>query len=163
MDLERLTNQCLELVSEVGQYIQSQQTNVEVSDIITKEQNSFVTFVDKQSEAMLIKKLRQLLPEATYITEEDTVENQDSDLAWILDPLDGTTNFLYGIPVYSISLALKIGDTVSLGIVHAIQQNESFYAWDGAGAYLNKRKIQAFGIGRLDQLCVVSTIGRIAG
>lgn len=142
MDLERLTNQCLELVSEVGQYIQSQQTNVEVSDIITKEQNSFVTFVDKQSEAMLIKKLRQLLPEATYITEEDTVENQDSDLAWILDPLDGTTNFLYGIPVYSISLALKIGDTVSLGIVHAIQQNESFYAWDGAGAYLNKRKIQ---------------------
>ena len=82
------------------------------------------------------------MPKATFITEEDTVENEDSELAWIVDPLDGTTNFLYGIPIYSISLALKAGHEVVVGIVHAIHQNETFYAWHQGGAYLNKKSIQ---------------------
>lgn len=142
VNLEKLTSQCLELVQTVGLYIKEQQSRVINDDIITKKQNSFVTFVDKESETRLITRLRELLPEATFITEEDTVENEDSELAWIVDPLDGTTNFLYGIPIYSISLALKIGDSVALGIVHAIQQEESFYAWDQGGAFLNKKPIR---------------------
>ncbi|MBK8502115.1 MAG: inositol monophosphatase [Saprospiraceae bacterium] len=142
LKLEKLTFDCLNLVSEVGRFIKDQQDQVTTEDILSKEQNSFVTFVDKQAEAQLIAKLRKLLPKATYITEEDTVENEDSELAWIVDPLDGTTNFLYGIPIYSISLALKAGHEVVIGIVHAIHQKESFYAWHQGGAYLNKKPIQ---------------------
>lgn len=142
LNLEQLTYQCLEQAHEVGRYIRKQQSRVQTSHIITKELNSLVTFVDRQSEAMLIKMLGTLLPGATFITEEDTVENQDSELAWIIDPLDGTTNFLYGIPVYSISIALKVGERVVMGIVYAINQKESFYAWDQGGAYLNKKQIQ---------------------
>ena len=73
------------------------------------------------------------------------IENQDSELAWIVDPLDGTTNFLYGIPLYSISVALKIEGLVALGVVHAIHQNEAFYAWRGGGAYLNETPIRVGG------------------
>ncbi|MCB0687798.1 MAG: inositol monophosphatase [Saprospiraceae bacterium] len=141
LKLESLIQQCLELIQTVGLFIREQQERVVSDDIITKQQNSFVTFVDKEAEVRLIKGLRQLLPEATFITEEDTVENEDSELAWIVDPLDGTTNFLYGIPIYSISVALKVGDKIALGIVHAIHQNEFFYAWDKAGAFLNKKPI----------------------
>lgn len=142
LNLQQLTDQCLDLVKSVGEYIKEQQVKVVSDDVITKKQNSFVTFVDQQAEAQLISGLRSLLPEATFITEEDTVENLDSELAWIVDPLDGTTNFLYGIPIYSISLALKIGDRIGLGIVHAIPQNEFFYAWDQGGAFLNRTPIR---------------------
>ncbi|MCB0665309.1 MAG: inositol monophosphatase [Saprospiraceae bacterium] len=142
INLETLTYQCLELVQSVGMYIKEQQTKVVNDDIIAKKQNSFVTFVDREAEARLISRLQTLLPDATYITEEDTVENINSEISWIVDPLDGTTNFLYGIPIYSISLALKLEDKISIGIVHAIQQNESFFAWDKGGAFLNKKPIK---------------------
>jgi myo-inositol-1(or 4)-monophosphatase len=142
LDLEDITHKCLNLIRDTATYIKAQQAKVLSGDIETKEANSFVTYVDKQAELMLVRGLADLVPEATFITEEQMVENQDSDLAWIIDPLDGTTNFLYSIPIYSISVALKINKLVAIGIVHAINQEESFYAWDKGGAFVNKKPIR---------------------
>ena len=141
INLELLTHKLLDLIGDTAGYIKSQQAKVVSGDVETKEINSFVTYVDKQAELQLVKGLSNLLPEATYVTEENMIENQDSALAWIVDPLDGTTNFLYGIPIYSISVALKIEGHVSLGVVHAIHQNEAFYAWDQGGSFLNKHPV----------------------
>lgn len=142
LDLEDITYKCLNLIRDTALYIKKQQAKVQSGDVETKEANSFVTYVDKQAELMLVRGLGDLLPKATFITEEQMVENQDSALAWIIDPLDGTTNFLYGIPIYSISVALKVNESLAIGIVHAINQEESFYAWDRGGAFLNKKPLK---------------------
>jgi myo-inositol-1(or 4)-monophosphatase len=149
LDLEGITHKCLNLIQDTANYIKIQQAKVLAGDIETKEANSFVTYVDKQAELMLVRGLGELLPKATFVTEEQMVENQDSDLAWIIDPLDGTTNFLYGIPIYSISVALKVEQSVAIGVVHAINQDESFYAWDKGGAFLNKKPIKVSGESKL--------------
>lgn len=107
LELGQTTMDCLKIVRKVASYIREQQVKVTQKDIITKDPNSFVTYVDRQSEIQLHQGLSSLVPDATFITEEGTMENKDSDLVWIIDPLDGTTNFLYGIPMYSISVALK--------------------------------------------------------
>ncbi|MCL4108641.1 UNVERIFIED_CONTAM: hypothetical protein GTU68_006959 [Idotea baltica] len=154
LDLEQTTIDCLKIVREVGSYIREQQEKVSQKDIITKDPNSFVTYVDKQSEIKLHRALSALVPEATFITEEATMENADSDLVWIIDPLDGTTNFLYGIPMYSISVALKVRQKVAVGVVYAIQQDEIFYAWQGGGAYVNNRRISVAGQTALQQALI---------
>ena len=154
LDLKQTTIDCLKIVREVGSYIREQQVKVTQQDVITKDPNSFVTYVDQQSEIQLHKGLSALVPDATFITEEATMENQDSDLVWIIDPLDGTTNFLYGIPIYSISVALKVHQKVVLGIVYAVQQDEAFYAWHGGGAYLNDRRLLIAGQTSLDQALI---------
>ena len=86
--------------------------------------------------------LLAITPTAVFLTEEDTVENTEGDLRWIIDPLDGTTNFLHQIPIFSISIALEVNQELVIGIVHEINQSESFYAWKNGGAYLNGHPIQ---------------------
>jgi len=154
LDLEQTTIDCLKIVREVGSYIREQQVKVTQQDVITKDPNSFVTYVDQQAEIRLHQDLSSLVPSATFITEEATMKNEDSDIVWIIDPLDGTTNFLYGIPMYSISVALKVHQKVVLGVVYAIQQDEAFYAWQGGGAFLNDRKISVAGQTSLDQALI---------
>lgn len=142
MDLQSLTQAGIELCREVAGFIKAQQSRVVSDDIIVKKRNSFVTYVDREAEQMIINRLHELLPKATFITEEDSIENTYSDIAWIVDPLDGTTNFLYGIPIYSTSIALQVKGRVVLGIVHAIAQDETFYAWQGGGSFNNGESIK---------------------
>jgi myo-inositol-1(or 4)-monophosphatase len=82
------------------------------------------------------------LPEAGFITEEKTTTKIGERYNWIIDPLDGTTNFIHGLPVFSVSIALKEYDELVLGVVYEINQDECFYAWKGAPAYLNGNEIK---------------------
>ena len=99
--------------------------------------NDFVSYVDKGSEKMLVEKLSLLLPEAGFITEEGTSEKVGLKYCWVIDPLDGTTNFLHGFHPYAISIALKEYDEVVAGVVYEVSGNESFTAWKDGGAWLN--------------------------
>jgi myo-inositol-1(or 4)-monophosphatase len=142
MQLKELCQQCLPIINEVGAFIRQEWGSVTDQAVETKSRNSLVSYVDKTAEAMLVEKLGQLLPEATFLTEEDTVENQDSPLRWIIDPLDGTTNFLYGIPIFAISVGLEKDGELVLGIVQEVVRQENFYAWKDGGAYCNGTPIR---------------------
>ena len=129
------------LTKRVAEFIKQEAGRVSEHQIQDKDHNSLVSYVDETAERMLVEGLSQIMPAATFITEEKTVENTKSALQWIIDPLDGTTNFLHGIPIYSVSVALVVKDEPVVGIVHEINQDESFYAYKGGGAFLNDGRI----------------------
>jgi len=99
--------------------------------------NDLVSYVDKTAEQKIVTSLQTVLPEAGFITEEKTINTVGERYNWIIDPLDGTTNFIHGLPVYSVSIALQEYDELILGVVYEVNQDECFYAWKGSPAYLN--------------------------
>jgi myo-inositol-1(or 4)-monophosphatase len=100
-----------------------------------------VSYVDKTAEIALVKGLRLLLPEAGFVTEEKTASIAGEQYDWIIDPLDGTTNFIHGLPTYAISIALQCDGELVLGVVYEINRDECFSAWKNGGAYLNDKQI----------------------
>jgi myo-inositol-1(or 4)-monophosphatase len=126
-----------EISRNTGKFIQSEVNKIRNADVETKGLNDFVTYVDKTSEQALVKDLSALLPEAGFIAEENTSSKKGEIYNWIIDPLDGTTNFIHGLPCYSISIALMKENKVVLGVVYEINLDECFYAWEGSEAYLN--------------------------
>lgn len=125
----------------VGDYIskEAQQFNHKVVE--EKGLNDLVSYVDKTAEAMLVKGLKKILPEAGFIAEEGTASHQNEEYRWIIDPLDGTTNFTHGLPVFAISIALMRSEEIVLGIVYEINRQELFEAIRGGGAKLNNQPI----------------------
>ncbi len=123
-------------------YIKREIVKVTTADIEEKDLNSLVSFVDKGSERILVKELSKILPEAGFLTEEDTVEDALKPYVWIIDPLDGTTNSLLGIPHFAVSVALAHEGELLIGVVHEVNSEEQFYASKSGGAFLNGRPIQ---------------------
>ena len=142
MNLEKICNQVIPIVERSGRFIRQELGRVAGGDIEEKGVNSLVSYVDKTAEEQLVEALGQLLPGSVFLTEEDTVDNQSGDLQWIIDPLDGTTNFLFQLPVFSISIALQQEGHTVLGLVYEINRQECFYAWKGGGAFLNGQPIR---------------------
>lgn len=142
MDLKSLCLDVVELSREVGMNIKIEELNVSGKDIEEKSLNSLVSYVDKNAEKRIVVRLAELLPEAGFIAEEGTSDKKGETYNWIVDPLDGTTNFLHGLPVYSVSIALKRKDEIVLGVVYEVNQDECFYAWKSGGAFLNQKSIQ---------------------
>ncbi|MEL7120555.1 MAG: inositol monophosphatase family protein [Bacteroidota bacterium] len=142
MDYKQITLQAITIVKSVRTFIKQELGKVDAQAIEEKSLNSLVSYVDRTAEEKLVDGLGKILPQATFLTEEETVEQQQSDLQWIIDPLDGTTNFLFSIPIFSVSVALKHNDELVVGIVHEVNQDESFYAWKSGGAYLNEKPIR---------------------
>src|SRR3989304_6616926 len=108
-----------------------------------KPDSGFVTEADLASEKYLVEALKRLLPTADFYTEENgKFGSNDSGYQWVIDPLDGTTNFAHGIPYFCISVALVYHDKPVCGAIYAPLQDEFFFAQEGKGAFLNDRAIQ---------------------
>ncbi len=151
MQLELLTRQSCALIKEVGQFIAEQLGKVQDGNIETKSKNSLVSYVDKTAESRLVAGLAKILPSSVFLTEEDTVEDQEGEWQWIIDPLDGTTNFLHQVPFFSISVALRHRDELVMGIVYEVMHEECFYAWKDGGAYLNDLPIKVSSAVQLEE------------
>ncbi len=141
MNLEFLCEKVCELTKEVGEFIRNENSKISSEDIETKGKNDFVTYVDKTSELKLIEGLNVLLPSSGYIVEENTIKYEEKEYVWIIDPLDGTTNFIHSIPCYSISIALMHNKEIVLGVVYEINRKECFYAVKDKGTFLNGKKV----------------------
>jgi len=141
MNLETVCNKVTQICNEVGEFIWQEKNKVSQGDIELKSLNSLVSYVDKGAEEQLVKELSNLLPEAGFIAEEGTSDKKGERYNWVIDPLDGTTNFLHGIPVFAISVALMDKKEPVIGVVYELGQKEMFYAWKDGGAYLNGKKI----------------------
>jgi len=141
MNLELLTKQVTNITRGVGGFLKNEIKKVNPDDIETKGLNNFVTYVDKNAEKRIVSELRRLLPEAGFIAEENADLQKKTVYNWIIDPLDGTTNFIHNVPLFSISIALVKNDELLLGVVYEVNLQECFYAWENGGAYLNGHKI----------------------
>jgi myo-inositol-1(or 4)-monophosphatase len=142
MNPEKLCFEVQSLTKEVGAFIAGERAKFSLDLVEVKGKSNFVSYVDKKSEEMIVQSLRKLLPEAGFITEEGTAGNSDETYKWVIDPLDGTTNFIHGLPPFSISIALLEGKEVIMGVIYEITQDECFYAWKGSKAYLNGTEIK---------------------
>lgn len=141
MNLENICKQVTELTEKVGNFILAEKNNIKEKNIETKGLHDFVTYVDKSSEEQLVRKLSEIIPEAGFIAEEGTATQKGDKYNWIIDPLDGTTNFIHGITPFAISIALMEDDKIVLGVVHELGLNECFYAWENSPAFLNGEEI----------------------
>jgi len=143
MKLDQITNKVIEISREVGGFIREQRKTFSPDQIEIKGLNDLVSYVDKTAEEKIVSALQKVLPEAGFVTEEKTINKVGERYNWIIDPLDGTTNFIHGLPVFSVSIALQEYDELVLGVVYEINQDECFYAWKGSPAYLNGKVIKA--------------------
>lgn len=116
--------------------------NFNAASIEFKGLNDLVSYVDKTAEAKLVNNLAELIPGAGFTTEEDTPNSIGATYNWIIDPLDGTTNFIHGVPTYSISIALYEDGAPVIGVVYEINRAEMFYTYKGGAAFLNNREIR---------------------
>jgi myo-inositol-1(or 4)-monophosphatase len=140
MDLARLCFSAIHLIKETGYYIRTERKHFNQSTVQHKSVRDLVSYVDQSAERMLVEKLTELLPEAGFITEEKTIEKTGA-INWVIDPLDGTTNYITGLPLYSTTLALVRDKEVLVGITYDIPSDHCYYSWKGGGAYCDGRKI----------------------
>ena len=116
---------------------------VENLQVLKKGPRDFVTKTDKRAEKILIEELQKARKNYSFITEESgIINNSDKDCFWIIDPIDGTTNFLHGIPHFAISVALKVNREIKSGIIFDPIKNEIFYAEKNSGSFFNNRRIR---------------------
>jgi myo-inositol-1(or 4)-monophosphatase len=115
---------------------------IDSRDIVEKGKNDFLTFVDEASEQKIIEIIHEVHPNHAILAEESGLNKKISDFEWIIDPLDGTKNYITGIPLFAISIALRIKGSLELGVVIDPVRNDLFHAQRGKGAYLNDHKVQ---------------------
>ncbi|MDH3648299.1 MAG: inositol monophosphatase [Saprospiraceae bacterium] len=154
--LKKLTVHAIEVVERAADFIRSEAGAVDSDSIEEKALNSLVSYVDRTAEEILVEGLSTLDRGATFLTEEDTVSNQASDMVWIIDPLDGTTNFLHNLPFYSVSVALELERTLVIGIVLEVPRKELFHCYHGGGSYHNDRVIRVNQGRPLDQSVIAT-------
>ncbi len=142
IDLDILLKDSLKVIRSTSEFIKSQVDQVSSDDIEEKELNSLVSYVDKEAENQLVHGLGLLLPDSGFITEEDTLDQQGKEYTWIIDPLDGTTNFLNQVPHFAVSVALQKNNKTILGVVKEVNSGEEWTALAGNGSYLNNKKIK---------------------
>ncbi len=142
MQLESLASQVVDVSKQAGDFIRQERKRFDPDKIEYKGLNDMVSYVDKTAEKMIVTGLEKILPQSGFITEEKTSTKVSDRYNWIIDPLDGTTNFIHGVPTYSVSIALKEYDELVFGVVYEINLDECFYAWKDAPAYLNGKEIK---------------------
>lgn len=141
MNYKVICTQAIQIVEEVSTFIEQELGRVTSAQVESKAQNSLVSYVDQEAESRLVKGLGEIIPDSGFVTEEDTVDSPQA-YTWIIDPLDGTTNFLHGIPHFSISVALRHDEELVLGIIADVMRGDIYHGIAGQGAYLNANRIE---------------------
>ncbi|RKT60798.1 myo-inositol-1(or 4)-monophosphatase [Azonexus fungiphilus] len=139
-------NIAIKAARRAGQVINRASNDLEGLKVASKQPNDFVTEVDKAAEAAIIETLLEAYPNYAILAEESGLTpargGNDGEYQWIIDPLDGTTNFIHGMPQYAVSIALARGKIIEQAVVFDPNRNELFTATKGGGAFLNERRIR---------------------
>lgn len=137
MDYKTICEDVCLLAKRAGAYILAERKRFSMDRVESKSEQNFVSYVDKGAEVMIVERLREILPEAGFIAEEGTAGYNGEKYKWVIDPLDGTTNFIHGQPPFCTSIALMCEDEVVVGVIYDPSLDELYYAWQGSAAYLN--------------------------
>jgi myo-inositol-1(or 4)-monophosphatase len=141
IDLKKICDEVCKIAKQTGTYIKKEGLKFSLDKIEVKGKNDFVSHVDKTAEEQIVKGLEALIPSSGFIAEEGTSSKKGDIYNWIIDPLDGTTNFIHGLPCFSISIALMRDKELVIGVIYEINLEECFYAWENSKAYLNGKEI----------------------
>ena len=128
--------------------------DVDKLTIRSKRKNDFVSEVDHAAEEAIIGVLRDAYPDHGFLAEESGETESKREFVWVIDPLDGTTNFLHGVPQYCVSIALMQKGVAQQAVVFDPNRNELFTATKGAGAFLNDRRIRVSRIDKVEEALV---------
>ena len=133
---------------------------VEKLQVSNKGPSDFVTNADLKAEKIIIEELKRAKPKYSILSEEKGIENNNDKKTWIIDPIDGTINFLHGIPHFAISIALRDGDEITTGLIYDPIKDEMFYAEKNNGAFFNNQRIRVSKKNTLSE-CLFVTGGKI--
>jgi len=120
------------------------------------QETNLVTEIDRKAEAMIIERIRRRYPHHAFLGEEFGGSDEQSEYKWIIDPLDGTTNFTHGLPIFCVSIGLEVRGELRLGVVYDPNLDELFTAEKGNGAYLNNRRLHVSSVERLGESLLVT-------
>lgn len=157
LNLENICAQVIEVAKQAAEFIVCEREVFTDDKIELKGHQNLVSYVDKKAEELIVAKLMQILPQANIIAEEGH-NNPDNltELAWVIDPLDGTTNFIHNLPPYCVSIALVENKKPLLGVIHIATSGECFYTWEGAKTYVNGKDIKCSDVDKLESSLVIS-------
>ena len=153
-----MLNVAIKAARAAGAIINRAALDVEAVRVSQKQLNDFVTEVDVASEKAIIETLLTAYPDHGILAEESGREygSKTSEYVWIIDPLDGTTNFIHGFPVYCVSIALSVRGKIEQAVIYDPSRNDLFTATKGRGAFLNERRIRVSKRTRMGE-CLIST------
>jgi len=137
-----MLNIAVRAARQAGDIIIRSAESIDTLKITIKSQNDFVTEIDKRAEEEIINTLLTAYPEHGILAEESGYTNKDAEYLWIIDPLDGTTNYMHGFPHYAISIALKKGNIIEQAVIYDPVRQDLFTATRGKGATLNNRRLR---------------------
>lgn len=157
-NLEALTESVCHIAREAGLFLKEERKRFQRESVEEKHSHDYVSYVDKESEKMIVTALKKLLPEAGFITEEGSATYNDEPYCWVVDPLDGTTNYIHDNSPYCVSIALRNKQELLLGVVYEPCREECFYSWLGGGAYLNGTRMQVSSVQHLEEAFVVAEL-----
>jgi len=139
---ETLCNEVCRIAINTGKYLKEEQAKLTLEDIEFKGPRNYVTYIDKEAERQIVEALKDLLPDAGFLAEESTIEYKQKEYTWIIDPLDGTTNYVHGDNPFGVSIALMQNEKIVLGVVYDPVANELYSATEKESAQLNGRPIK---------------------
>ena len=148
-DYSNICSRMVIAAAETAKFIIAESKGFDIRKTEVKGLNDFVSYVDKGAEEMLVRSLGHIYPEAGFLTEEGTSSKNCGRYCWVIDPLDGTTNFLHGIHPFAISIALMEDNEPVAGVVYEASGKEVFYSWKGGGAWLNGEPVKVSAANRL--------------
>ena len=150
-----MLNTAVKAARKAGSIINRASLDVDLVKVASKGRSDFVTEVDRAAERAIVDILLKAYPDHAILAEESGASG-DSEYTWIIDPLDGTTNFIHGFPQYAVSIALRHREHVTQAVVYDPTRNELFTASRGRGAFLNERRIRVSRRGKLSE-CLIGT------
>lgn len=156
MNYKKLVENVIIIAREAGAFISKESASFDMRNVEYKGFNDLVSYVDKTSEEILVNRLQDLLPDAGFITEEGTVSRKDEEYNWVIDPLDGTTNFVHGLPIFAVSIALIRDKLPVLGVVYEVNTDECFYAIENGGAFCDMEPIKVSQTPRLEESLIAT-------
>lgn len=144
--MEKFLDTAIRAARHAGLVIMDHLGKISKEDINLKQASDFVTSVDKASENVIIGTIKESFPHHHILAEESVKDSAGDAYRWIIDPLDGTTNYIHGYPIFSVSIALEYKEEIILGLTFDPSRNELFTAEKGAGASLNGHPIRVSGV-----------------
>lgn len=155
-ELNAITPAAEAVIRKAGAFILDQFTKVKPNDIAYKGLHDMVSYVDREAEKLLVTGLSGLVPGAGFIAEEGTAESTKADWEWVIDPLDGTTNYLHHLPVFAVSVALMHHRVPVMGWVYELNRDEMFFAQKGRGAFCNEVPIHVSKVNQLNESLIAT-------
>ena len=158
LDLQQLTTEVCRIATEAGNFLRKERRSFSRERVVEKHAHDYVSYVDKESERLLVAQLSALLPEAGFIAEEGSAVYKNEPYCWVIDPLDGTTNYIHDNAPYCVSIALRSCTELLLGVVYEVCRDECFYAWKGGKAWMNGDELHVSKIENIEEAFVITEL-----